>query len=346
MAMTKTIPSEPIHDDLSAIEQCTLRSAAIVRQLLAFARKQTVAPEVLDLNDTVTGMLSMLQRLIGEEVAFSWIPAAELWHVKIDPTQVDQLLANLCANARDAIAGVGKITIESGNKTFDQAFCAAHPGFVPGEYAMLAVSDNGCGMEKHIVDNIFEPFFTTKEIGKGTGLGLATVYGIIKQNDGFISVESEPGKGSTFRLYLPRFSGDSAVRSIATTPEMPRGRGENILLVEDEQSVLNVARTMLEGLGYEVLTAGTPGEALRLAKEHAGRIRLLFTDVVMPEMDGRTLAKLVGEINPASKCLFVSGYAPDIIARHGVLDENMFFLPKPFKLKDLALKVRAAMDQA
>ena len=191
------------------IEKSALRSADLIRQLLAFARKQTVAPKVLDLNDTVAGMLKMLQRLIGEDIDLAWIPGASLWPVKIDPSQIDQLLANLCVNARDAISGVGKVTIETENTVFDEAYCAVHPGFIPGEYVMLAVSDDGCGMNKEVLDHLFEPFFTTKEVGKGTGLGLATVYGIVKQNEGFINVYSEPGKGSTFKIYLPRFVGEA-----------------------------------------------------------------------------------------------------------------------------------------
>ena len=304
-----------------------------------------MAPKVLDLNDTVSGMLKMLQRLIGEDIDLVWMPGAGLWPVKIDPSQIDQLLANLCVNARDAIAGVGKVTIETENIVFDEAYCAVHPGFIRGEYVMLAVSDDGCGMNKEVLDHLFEPFFTTKEVGKGTGLGLATVYGIVKQNEGFINVYSEPGKGTTFKIYLPRFAGDAVEPMAASPAETPMGRGETVLLVEDEAAILNVGRTMLERLGYTVLTAGTPGEALRQVEAHAAEIQLLITDVVMPEMNGRDLAKLIRDIKPGLKCLFTSGYTADVIAHHGVLDKGVNFLQKPFSMKDLASKVREALER-
>ena len=263
LAMMRCTPSEPIHAHLKVIEDSAHRSADLTRQLLAFARKQTVAPKVLDINDTVSGMLKMLLRLIGEDIDLVWMPGAGLWQVKIDPSQIDQLLANLCVNARDAIAGVGKVTIETENIAFDEAYCAVHPGFACGEYVMLAVSDDGCGMDKEVLDHIFEPFFTTKEVGKGTGLGLATVYGIVKQNEGFINVYSEPDKGTTFKIYLPRFVGEAMEPTAESTAETPKGHGETVLLVEDEPVILDVSREMLEQLGYTVLIAGTPGEALR-----------------------------------------------------------------------------------
>ena len=294
LAMMQYSPSEPLQDDLKAIKRAAQRSADLVRQLLAFARKQTVAPIILDFNATVSGMLKMLRRLIGEDIDLVWMPAAGLWPVKIDPSQIDQLLANLCVNARDAIAGVGKITIETENTAFDEAYCAVHPGFTCGEYVMLAMSDDGCGMNKEVLDHLFEPFFTTKEVGKGTGLGLATVYGIVKQNEGFINVYSEPDKGTTFKIYLPRFVGEAVVPTAISKAETPKGHGEMVLLVEDEAVILNVGRTMLERLGYTVLTASTPGEALRQTEAHAAEIRLLITDVIMPEMNGRELA----EFNP------------------------------------------------
>jgi PAS domain S-box-containing protein len=345
MAMMECTPSETIHAYLMVIEQSALRSAALVRQLLAFARKQTVAPKVLDLNDTVAGLLKMLQRLMGEDIDFAWMPGACLWPVQIDPSQIDQLLANLFVNARDAIAEVGKITIETENAFFDEGYCAVHPGFVPGEYVMLAVSDNGCGMSKEVIDHLFEPFFTTKEAGKGTGLGLATVYGIVKQNEGVINVYSEPDKGSTFKIFLPRFVGEAIEPMAVNTTETPKGRGETVLLVEDEASILNMSQKMLEALGYRVLTASTPGEAVRQVKAHASEIQLLITDVVMPEMNGLDLARLLSEINPGLKCLFSSGYTANVIAHRGILDKGMHFLQKPFCMKDLATKVREALER-
>ena len=209
LALRQVDPAQPLHDNLEEIRKAGQRAADLTRQLLAFARKQTVSPKVLDLNDTVANMLSMLRRLIGEDIDLAWLPGAELWPVKMDPSQVDQILANLCVNARDACAGVGKVTIETGNIAFDEAYCTIHTGFIPGEYVQLAVSDSGCGMEKEVLENLFEPFFTTKGIGQGTGLGLSTVYGIVKQNMGFINVYSEPGEGTTFKIYLPRCYGQS-----------------------------------------------------------------------------------------------------------------------------------------
>jgi protein kinase len=346
LALRLCRPSEEIHADLKEIESAALRSADLVQQLLAFARKQTVAPKVLVLNDTVAGMLKMLQRLIGEDIEFAWKPGAHLWPVRIDPSQVDQILANLCVNARDAIAGVGRITIETRNAFFDNPCCAVHPEFVPGEYVMLVVSDDGCGMDKDTLDHIFEPFFTTKEVGRGTGLGLATVYGIVKQNGGFLNVYSEPGKGSTFEVYLPRFEGETAEMTTEGTAEAPRGRGETVLFVEDEAVILTVGRAMLEFLGYRVLTADTPGEAIRHLQAHQDEIGLLITDVVMPEMNGRELAKLLAEIKPGLKCLFTSGYTADVIAHRGILDEGVHFLQKPFSMEDLAIRVRKALEGA
>jgi CheY-like chemotaxis protein len=297
------------------------------------------------LNDTVSGMLKMLLRLIGEDIDLIWMPGAGLWSVKMDPSQIDQLLANLCVNARDAIAGVGKVTIESENTVFDEAYCAVHPGFACGQYVLLAVSDDGCGMTPEVLDHLFEPFFTTKEVGQGTGLGLATVYGIVKQNEGFINVYSEPGQGTTFKIYLPRFLGEAVLPKAENAAETPKGRGETVLLVEDEAAILAVGRGMLEGLGYRVLTAATPSEALRLVKAQAAEIQLLISDVVMPEMNGRELAKLISTIKPGLKCLFISGYTANVIAHRGVLEDGVYFLQKPFSMKDLAFKVRLALER-
>jgi CheY-like chemotaxis protein len=289
-------------------------------------------------------MLKILRRLIGEDINLVWMPGAELWQVKIDPSQVDQLLANLCVNARDAISGVGKVTIETENTVFDEDYCAVHIGFVPGEYVMLAVSDDGIGMNKEVTDHLFEPFFTTKDFGKGTGLGLATVYGIVKQNHGFINVYSEPGKGSSFKIYVPRYDGEDIRQKADSLQETPKGRGELVLMVEDDAAMLKVSLMMLETLGYRVLVAGNPGEAIRLAKENVAELDLLLTDVVMPEMNGKELAKLVDKIKPGLKCLFASGYTANVIAHHGVLDEGINFIQKPFSMQDLAAKVREVLD--
>jgi PAS domain S-box-containing protein len=345
LALMRGDLASPIHADLMAIRKAAERSANLTRQLLAFARKQTAAPKVLDLNEAVEGMLKMLRRLIGEDIDLAWLPDKNLWPVKVDPSQIDQILANLCVNARDAIEGVGKLTIETGTTAFDEAYCAEHPGFVPGEYVLLAVSDNGAGMDKETQDKLFEPFFTTKEIGKGTGLGLATVYGIVKQNNGFINVYSEPGYGTTFKIYLPWHAGKAEqLQIIDSTEGISRGH-ETVLLVEDESAILEITTTMLEHLGYTVLAASTTGEALRLANKHPGEIHLLLTDVVMPEMNGRELAKRLLSLHPDLKLLFMSGYTANVIANQGVLGEGVRFIQKPFFMKDIATKVREALDR-
>jgi PAS domain S-box-containing protein len=344
MAREQVPPNDPLSDYLREIFVAARRSADITQQLLAFARKQTIAPRVLDLDDTVEGMLKMLRRLIGEDIDLAWRPEAA-WPVLMDPSQVHQILANLCVNARDAIGGVGKITIETHTVTIDDAYCDAHAGFVPGEFVVLAISDNGCGMDRKTLDNLFEPFFTTKDVSKGTGLGLATVYGIVKQNQGFINVYSELGQGTTFRIYLPAHreaEAQAAPGQAATAPEARAG--ETILLVEDEPAILKLTTRMLELLGYAVLTANTPGRAVDLAREYDGEIHLVMTDVVMPGMNGRDLAQRLSSIRPRLRRLFMSGYTANVIAQHGVLDEGVQFIQKPFGMKDLATRVRQALD--
>ena len=343
MAMKKVKPSEPLYRSLQEVLNAGLKSSDLTRQLLAFARKQTVSPKVLDLNDIVTGMLKMLRRLIGEDIDLGWHPGHKLWKVKIDPSQVDQLLANLMVNARDAIAKTGRIAIETSNKTCDEAFCKDQPESIPGEYVMLIVSDNGSGMEKETLANIFEPFFTTKQEGQGTGLGLATVYGIVRQNSGFINVYSEPGQGTAFKIYLPRYV-DENVESEDDKPEPAvQGGTETVMLVEDSETVLKICKTMLETLGYQVLAASSKDQALRLVSEYDGNIDLLLTDVVMPDMNGKELSERIIATRPGLKCLYMSGYTADVIARQGILDEGIQFIAKPFSLKDLAVKVREAL---
>ncbi len=344
MALEQVDPSQPIHHDLLEIHRAAERSAEITRQLLAFARKQTVAPVVLDLNPTIGGLIQMLKRLIGEGIHLSWQPAETVWKVKVDPSQVDQILVNLCANARDAIAGVGSITIATENTRFDEAWCEEHPDCLAGEFVRLAVADTGCGMDGEILEHIFEPFFTTKELRKGTGLGLATIYGIVKQNEGFIQVESAPGKGTTFRIHLPRHA-EEAEPKRAEPEAKPLARGhETLLLVEDEEPILQMTKEMIERQGYTVLAASTPGEALRLAREHAGEIHLVLTDIVMPEMNGRDLAAELLSLHPRIKRLFMSGYTADVIADNGILHDGVHFIQKPFSGTELAARIRAALD--
>ena len=344
LALDRLAPEQPLHADLLEIQKAARRSADLTRQLLAFARKQTVMPKVLDLNETVEGMLKMLRRLIGEDIELAWRPGGDVWPVKMDPSQIDQILANLCVNARDAIAGAGKITIETGTATLDATRCAPHAGIVPGEYVRLAVRDTGCGMDKATLANIFEPFYTTKGMGEGTGLGLATVYGAVKQNNGLVSVDSAPGQGTTFQIYLPRHVARSAPVQAPGAPAEPIARGqETVLLVEDEPAILETTRSMLEKLGYRVLATPAPEEAIRLAQAHPGQIHLLMTDVVMPGMNGRDLAKSLASLRPDLKQLFMSGYTANVIAHHGVLDEGMHFIQKPFAMRDLAAKLRETL---
>jgi len=336
--------SNPVYSDLTEIRRTAERSADLTRQLLTFARKQTVAPTVLDLNETVSGILKMLQRMIGEDIHLKWHPAENVCTVKMDSTQIDQILANLCVNARDAIKDVGTITIETENCTIDENFCISHVELLPGKYVRLTVSDDGIGMDKEILANIFEPFYTTKEFGKGTGLGLATVYGAVKQNNGYIDVYSELGTGTTFTIYLPCYQGKNAQASNdGVTKPSPKGH-ETILLVEDEPSILNMVTMILTKQGYNVLPANTPGIALQLAREFNADIDLLMTDVVMPEMNGRDLAKNMLSLYPNIKRLFMSGYTADVIAHHGVLDEGVHFIQKPFAMDSLATKLREVLN--
>ena len=339
MAMEAMGPSQPLFADLQEIRKAAQRSAAITRQLLAFARKQTVVLKILNLNETIEGMLNMLRRLIGENINLVWMPGTGLWPVKIDPSQVDQILANLCINARSAITGVGKITVATENSTLDEDYSASHMPTLPGEYLRLTVSDSGCGMDTLTLAHIFEPFFTTKEIGEGTGLGLATVFGVVKQNNGIISVDSEPGKGATFTIYLPRHLGEGGPAPVIHVEKPTRIGKETLLLVEDEPAILKMTTTMLQLLGYRVLAAKTPGEAERLARDFTGTIDMLITDVIMPEMDGRTLAARLLAIKPRLKGLFMSGYTAKIISQHGVLDQGVYFIEKPFTKKELAAKI-------
>ena len=343
MTLEQVDPKEPFYNDLEQIRTAATRSVDVVRKLLAFARKQLVAPEVLNLNETVGGMIKMLGRLLGEDINLAWLPGENLWPVKADPSQIDQILANLCVNARDAINGVGKMTIETGNRTINKEYNPTHEGAISGDYVWIAVSDNGSGIDKERLSHIFEPFFTTKGVGKGTGLGLSMVYGAVKQNGGFVNVYSEPGQGTTFTLYLPRYIGGTE-QTQKQSAALPAENGhETILLVEDELTTLKMATMMLQRLGYTVLAANTPGKAIQLAMQLSNEINLLMTDVIMPDMNGRDLVKRLKAIQPDLKCLYMSGYTANVIAHHGVLEEGVFFIQKPFSKKELASKVRQAL---
>jgi PAS domain S-box-containing protein len=344
MLLKKTPPPDPKHDLIREINKAGERSAALTQQLLAFARKQTISPKLLDLNDTVAGMLKMLQRLIGENIELFWKPAANLWKVKMDPSQINQILANLLVNARDAISNSGKVTIETGKANLDEAFCQMHPDSTPGKYVVLSVADNGCGMSKETIEHIFEPFFTTKKIGEGTGLGLATVFGIVKQNNGLINVYSELEKGSRFKIYLPMHESENGTKDDSHESRIIFTGTETVLLVEDEDALLQFTKMILEQMGYTVLSANAPEKALELSEEHKGDIHILITDVVMPGMSGRALNDKIRAGRPGIKCLFISGYTADIIAHNGVLDPDIHFLEKPFTAEELSAKLREALS--
>jgi PAS domain S-box-containing protein len=342
----KLHPQDPLWVHVQRIQDAGQRATNLIKQLLAFSRQEIVEPKVLDLNQVVGDLDKMLRRLIGEDVELTTRLAADLWLVKTDPTQVEQVVVNLAVNARDAMPIGGKLTLETANVVLDAAYAARHLDVEPGEYVMLAVSDTGTGMSAEVKARLFEPFFTTKEKGKGTGLGLATVFGIVKQNGGHIWVYSEVGEGTTFKIYLPR-----VVEGARAPSDRPReeaasaARGsETLLLVEDETEVRELVRDILEDQGYRVLTAQDGVEALQIAQEHERPIHLLITDVVMPRMSGKALADQLKSIRPQMRVLFTSGYTDNAIVHHGVLDEGVHFLSKPFELEALGRKVRDVLD--
>ncbi|MEW6078944.1 MAG: PAS domain S-box protein [Thermodesulfobacteriota bacterium] len=338
LALAVSDPSGRMHDNLTLIKETAERSADLTGQLLAFARRQTANPRVLDLNEAVTGILNLLRRLIGENIELTWKPGTDLWPVKMDTAQIDQILTNLAVNARDAISGQGNLIIETGNVSLDDHCCQRHSDWKPGEYVLLEMRDSGYGMDQEILEHLFEPFFTTKEMGRGTGLGMATVYGIIKQNQGLIDVDSRPGQGTVVRVYLPR--SNETLTKDQTVIETPTRSSGTILLVEDNETVLAFTETVLKMHGYTVLAARSPGEALETALSYQEPVHLLITDVVMPEMNGRALADRITPLRPGIKTLFMSGYTADIISRHGVLDPGLHFLQKPFSVSVLTNKVK------
>ncbi len=345
MALEDTPEDAPIREDLRQIRGAAARSADLTRQLLAFARKQAILPKALNLNTTIAGLLKMLSRLIGADVRIEWLPGDALWPVYMDPTQLDQVLMNLCVNARDAIVGAGRVTLETANVVLDQAYCATHLGVVPGDFVRVSVRDDGCGMDAGTLAQIFEPFFTTKPTGEGTGLGLSTVYGIVKQNGGVVDVRSAPGAGTTFSLFFPKCVAATGAAAGVHAPSLaPRGH-ETILLVEDEPTLLRVTTKLLERMGYSVLAADTPKAALRLCRAHPSEIHLLMTDIVMPDMSGYELARELLASFPHLHRLFMSGYTTHAQAHDGILSDDVSFLQKPFTVQDLGAKVREALQR-
>jgi PAS domain S-box-containing protein len=336
--------SSPLRLSVEQVEKAADRAAALTRQLLAFSRKQVLQPRVMDLNDTVAGMIRMFSRVIGENIQMAFVPGGKLGRVKADPGQIEQVLLNLVVNARDAMLSGGRLTIETSNVELDSGYSATHTSFEPGLYVMLTVTDTGCGMDAQTQARMFEPFFTTKGPGKGTGLGLATVYGVVKQSGGYIYVYSEVGRGTTFKIYLPQVTAKLDV----TSPDAEKRRSsrgtETILFVEDEQSVRELVRDFLVGAGYCVLEASDGVQGLKVAAAHPGPIHMLITDVVMPHLSGPQLAAKLSAQRAGLKTLFISGYTDDTVFRHGVLEGGVAFLQKPFNLKALALKIREVLS--
>ncbi|MEK7867276.1 MAG: ATP-binding protein [Planctomycetota bacterium] len=333
-----------LRDDLLEIKKAGDRAAALTRQLLAFSRKQVLRPKVIDLNSIVSGLEPMLTRLLGEDIELVTKLAPRLGRVKADPAQVEQVIMNLAVNARDAMPEGGRLTIETANAELDEAWARRHSGVTPGPHAMLAVRDSGSGMSKEVMSHLFEPFYTTKEQGKGTGLGLSTVYGIVRQSGGHVTAFSEPGRGSTFRVFLPRVDQElSAERPEAKEVGKKMG-SETILVVEDEAPLRKLATRILAGSGYDVLEAADVEEAVTICEEHGGVIHLLLTDVVMPRMSGRQLADRILARRPELRVLYMSGYAEDEVIHHGVTELGAGFLQKPFAPDDLVRRVRSVLD--
>ena len=334
----------PLGKEVEEIKRAGERAASLTHQLLAFSRRQVLQPKVVDLNEVVSNIEKMLRRLIGENVELRTFLGTGLWSVKADPGQIEQVLVNLVVNARDAMPVGGKLTIETGNEFLDEEYSRGHLPALPGQYVRLAISDTGVGMDEKAMSQVFEPFYTTKELGKGTGLGLSTVYGIVKQSGGYIWVYSEPGKGSTFKVYFPRTEDREEDPHKAVSPVEDLRGEKTVLVVEDEESIRNLACAVLSGYGYSVLPACDGEDALRVAGEHDGEISLLLTDVVMPRMGGRELYDRIRRQRPEIKVLYMSGYTDNAIVHHGVLDPGTAFLQKPYSPISLARKVMEVLE--
>ncbi|MBU1222110.1 PAS domain S-box protein [Myxococcota bacterium] len=345
LALDQMEEENPIREDLEEARQAAMRSAELTRQLLAFARKQTVAPEVIDLNKSVTDLLKMLGRLIGENINLEFIPCAGAATVKMDPSQVDQILANLCVNAREAIDGRGKITIRTEVIKIGDNFGRGKYRTVPGDYINLTVEDTGCGMDEETKKHIFEPFFTTRKVGEGTGLGLSMVYGAVKQNEGYIEVTSEPGKGTVFKILIPFYHGDVSAPEKYNRIINFESKGETVMIVEDDPGILKMAQLMLEKAGFSIVSHKNPEAAVDFVKSNKEKIDLLLTDVVMPVMDGKELAERLKESIPGLKVLFMSGYTADVIASSGIIKEGINFIQKPFTAHLLTAKIREILDK-
>ncbi|HQC63003.1 MAG TPA: PAS domain S-box protein, partial [Candidatus Marinimicrobia bacterium] len=343
MALMNLQPDQKFYSQFQKINDAARRSANMIGKMLAFSRQQNAEPQRLNLNTHLESTKGLLEKIVREDIRMSFIPGARLHDIYLDPTQFDQIIMNLVVNARDAMPKGGTLIIETANFTCDSEYSLKHHGFQPGNYVMISVSDTGCGMDKETLEHIFEPFFTTKGEGEGTGLGLATVYGIIKQNNGFINVYSEPGKGATFKIYFPVYEGQDEKPYQAEDLENIMGQ-ETILLAEDDTDVRTFTRNALQQLGYQVIDFGEPIEALEYFKKHSDEIDLLFTDLVMPGMNGQELHRQIEQIKPGIKVLFTSGYTSNIIAVQGIIKRGINFLQKPFALAALGKKIRQILD--
>ncbi len=343
LALKRLSSDDPVARNLNEVMKAAHRSADLTKQLLTFARRQETTPTVINVNDAVEKLVTMLNQLIGEAIDLEWMPSMDAWLVKIDPSQFDQIILNLVINARDAISDSGSIKVETDNACVDAEMCHSDFDCAPGNYVVISVADSGFGMDEETIKHIFEPFFTTKELGHGTGLGLATIYGIVKQHGGFINVTSELGNGSCFKIFLPQVN---AEKSISATQEIPstKGGGESILLVEDEQPVLDMVKEILENVGYHVTDCHSAKEALAYVAANSCRIDLLVTDVVMPEINGKIFYLQLRENYPKLKCLYMSGYPNNVLPRHGDEDELVNFIQKPFSSEVFLAKIREFLD--
>lgn len=337
-------PASDLLECAEEIEKAGQRAASLTRQLLAFSRQQILTPAILRLNELVLDMAKMLPRLLGEDIAVSTSLSADLGTVKADQSQIEQVIMNLAVNARDAMPDGGTLRIETANVELDQVYAWQHPGAKPGRYVLLAVIDSGTGIDPDTLTHIFEPFFTTKEVGKGTGLGLATVYGVVKQSGGYIWVDSQLGRGTSFQIFLPRVEEPTAESTAMAPGDEALGGSETVLLVEDSEPLRKLTKSFLESHGFRVLAAQDGEDALRVETQNAGRIDLLLTDVVMPGMNGRALAQRLSPLQPGMRVLYISGYTDSFVAQHGVLEEGMFLLHKPFTEEVLIRKVREVLD--
>jgi PAS domain S-box-containing protein len=344
LALERLAPDHRARGDVDLIARTADRASRLTRQLLAFSRKQILELQVLDLNAVLAGMESLVRPLIGESIEIEMVLDPGLGRAEVDPGQLEQIVLNLAVNARDAMPLGGRLTIETANAELDAGYARQHAEVRPGHYVMLAVSDTGTGMDGETRARVFEPFFTTKGVGEGTGLGLATIYGIVKQSGGHIAVYSEVGHGTSFKIYLPRVETPAGELAVAPAPSVRQARSETVLLVEDAKDLRALAREILEEEGYTVLAAGDPSEALEVTSRHPGPIHLLLTDVVMPGMGGRELASRLTRVRPNMRVLYMSGYTDDSVVRHGVLEREVSFLQKPFTVRGLSQKVREVLE--